>query len=147
MADRIVVMRSGVIEQVGTPLELYDSPANLFVADFIGSPAMNIFEGAVTPDGFRSSAGLLPLPSAAVGAQQYGVRPEDIHFAASGLDAVVKVIEPTGPETLVILQLGNRPVSVALRERMDLTPGDHVKLAFNRDKVHLFDQNGERVAG
>jgi multiple sugar transport system ATP-binding protein len=87
MADRIVVMQDGRVEQVGAPLELYDRPANLFVATFIGSPAMNLIEGRITGEGFVTTSGLtLPLASAPAGSQGqpalYGIRPE--HFSLGG---------------------------------------------------------------
>src|SRR5271163_3720624 len=110
MADRIVVLRDGVVEQIGAPLELYDRPANLFVAGFIGSPAMNLLHGTIRLNGsptFVIDGGVsLPLASAPVGSDGrpaiYGIRPE--HLVLSGTDgmpAEVSVLEPTGQETQV----------------------------------------------
>src|SRR5579884_3283192 len=111
MADRIVVMHGGIVEQIGAPLELYDQPTNLFVAGFIGSPAMNMLPGRIEADGFHAEAGgLWPLPggmNAATGRRAvYGIRPEHFRLAEDGLPAVVHVVEPTGSETQVIAHAG-----------------------------------------
>jgi multiple sugar transport system ATP-binding protein len=126
MADRIVVMQDGRVEQVGAPLELYDRPANLFVATFIGSPAMNLIEGQITGEGFGTASGLnLPLSSAPAGeageAALYGIRPE--HFALStagegGLPVEVVVVEPTGSETQVVASLAGQSLTAVFRERI-----------------------------
>ena len=104
MADRIVVMQGGRVEQIGTPLDLYDRPANRFVAGFIGSPAMNFIEGAVEAGGFRDRAGSLwPLPPGdlRLGTAVYGIRPEHLQLVADGIPMRVGVLEPTGSETQV----------------------------------------------
>ena len=113
MADRIVVMQNGVIEQIGTPLELYDSPKNLFVAGFIGSPAMNFVKGAVHRNGALTVASgdiRLPVPDghALPEGQEvvFGVRPEHLELADEGIPAEVGVIEPTGSETMVFMKVG-----------------------------------------
>ena len=132
MADRIVVMNEGLIEQAGSPLELYDRPANIFVAGFIGSPAMNLIKGAIRGNGkpsFVTDGGIeLPLakaPAAADGrAAIYGIRPE--HFslaAASAVKAEVSVIEPTGSETQVFARLGGQKIVGVFRERIEVRPG------------------------
>src|SRR5438128_12132322 len=110
MADKIVILRDGVIEQEGTPLEVYDYPANLFVAEFIGSPAMNMLKGEVTDKGVRMATGaLLPLPLVhkATLSQQvvYGIRPEHLNVGGS-IKAKVAVTEPTGPEIHIYAELG-----------------------------------------
>jgi multiple sugar transport system ATP-binding protein len=144
MADRIVVLKDGVIEQVGAPLELYDRPCNAFVAGFIGSPAMNFIPGHVlTDDGLR-----LPLPADGTrhGARQgdqviYGTRPE--HFIlddAHGLAADVIVVEPTGSETQIAARLGDgHNVIAAFRDRIFARPGDQLSLRPQAGKAHLFD--------
>src|SRR5262249_28171509 len=113
MADKIVVMNMGNVEQIGSPLELYDRPVNLFVAGFIGSPAMNFFEGTVAADGFHSTGGFrLPISSAPAGSQGrpviYGLRPEHIALDPSGVPVTVKVVEPTGSETQVFADAGGQ---------------------------------------
>ncbi len=161
MADRIVVMRDGVVEQMGEALELYDRPRNVFVAGFIGSPAMNFVPGRVeSPDGgapvLRTPEGLvLALPEAArrwAGQDcTYGVRPEDIALGSGGgageASAVVRSIEPTGPETHVVLGIGETlRLNCVLRERTQARVDDRIGFAPDVRKVHLFDtQSGLRL--
>ncbi len=145
MADRIVVLKDGVVEQAGAPLALYDRPDNAFVAGFIGSPAMNFLRGRVQRDGVLTDDGVrLPLarpPEAAQGQEVlYGVRPE--HFdvdAARGVAAEVIVVEPTGSETQIAARLAGQDVVAAFRERIDARPGARLALAPRADRVHLFD--------
>jgi len=154
MADRIVVMRDGVVEQVGPPLELYDRPTTLFVAGFIGSPSMNLLKGAVrTDDGklaFVTEAGVeLPLKWAPKGIDGlpciYGVRPEHLAIG-DGFRAKISVVEPTGSETQVFAKLGDQPIVGVFRDRISAQPGDNLPLSPNLDAVHLFDaQNGRRL--
>src|SRR5688500_15389922 len=106
MADRIVVMHDGIVEQVGAPLELYDRPANLFVAAFIGSPSMNLLKGTITAGGFETEGGTIwPIgshPADSNGkAAVFGIRPEHIQLDSNGLEAEVVVVEPMGSETQV----------------------------------------------
>jgi multiple sugar transport system ATP-binding protein len=155
MADRIVVMRDGVVEQSGEPLELYDKPANLFVAGFIGSPAMNLFRGTVRIDGkpsfFTEDGIALPLASAPGYTDGrpcvYGVRPE--HLTLGGGDDVkaeVSVIEPTGSETQVFGKLGEQKIVGVFRERVSAEPGEILSLRPRLESVHLFDaQTGMRL--
>ena len=151
MADRIVVMRDGVVEQVGPPLELYDRPANMFVAGFLGSPAMNFLEARVGPDG-RSAAldagFLLPLPSPLDGGQgiTLGIRPEHVGVDAAGMPATVKVVEPTGSETHLVADLAGQNVTAVIRERYAARPGETIGLSFAQERIHVFDtQTGARV--
>ncbi|MGH7190778.1 MAG: ABC transporter ATP-binding protein [Acetobacteraceae bacterium] len=145
MADKIVVMRGGYVEQIGDPLTLYDRPSNLFVAGFIGSPAMNLIPGTVQPDGFRAESGTLwPLPRKLVDrfagrSVTYGVRPEHLALADNGLDLEVRVIEPTGSETQVIGQVSGQPVVSVLRERIAARPGETIRVSVDPANVHLFD--------
>ncbi|WP_038210760.1 ABC transporter ATP-binding protein [Xenophilus azovorans] len=159
MADRIVVLKDGHVEQVGTPLDLYDRPRNAFVAGFIGSPAMNFIPGRLAlADGARvvlTDDGLalpLPQPPAAPEGTRvlYGARPE--HFAldgGEGLPAEVVVVEPTGAETQVALRLGHaggQPIVAAFRERLALRPGERLSLRPQAAHAHLFDaDSGARL--
>jgi multiple sugar transport system ATP-binding protein len=157
MADRIVVMNAGRIEQVGAPLDVYDRPANVFVAQFIGSPAMNFLDGvvigagadrAVEGPGFRLT---LPRRSAAPlgGAVRIGIRPEDLVIggAGGGLDARVLLTEPLGREVLIHAEVGDRPVSIWVNGRDEPEPGLRLDLAVVPDKLHLFDpRDGTRIA-
>ncbi|PDT50230.1 sugar ABC transporter ATP-binding protein [Sinorhizobium fredii] len=148
MADRIVVMRGGNVEQIGKPLELYDRPANTFVATFIGSPAMNLFEGSIADGGFVTRDGVfLPMPDGYRGAAAavYGIRPEHLAIAESGVPATVVVVEPTGSETHVLVKLGPSDANLVLRDRIDLEPGQPVRVAPDLAKLHLFSAKGMRV--
>ncbi|KKB12561.1 sugar ABC transporter ATP-binding protein [Devosia geojensis] len=146
MADTIVVMRDGVIEQSGSPLELYDRPRNLFVAEFIGSPSMNFLKGTsgshgfLTDDGVEVYSGVLPA-----GTTTFGIRPEDMVLDPNGLDVEVVVVEPTGPETHVIGRLGKSPVAVVIRERIEIKSGERIRLLPNPSRAHFFDANGTRL--
>jgi multiple sugar transport system ATP-binding protein len=120
MADKIVVMREGRIEQAGPPLEVYDHPRNLFVAEFLGSPTMNLIAGTLQGnDASRhvvtNGGAMLPLPGNMPGREgqpvYYGIRPD--HLAISnkgGLDAIIEVVEPTGADTLVFASIGDQKI-------------------------------------
>ncbi|MBX5272695.1 sn-glycerol-3-phosphate ABC transporter ATP-binding protein UgpC [Rhizobium sp. NLR17b] len=155
MADKIVVMNAGRVEQIGAPLELYDQPENLFVAGFIGSPAMNLLEGVVDGDQtkiVRTADGLeLPIPPGVqVSRGQrvfYGLRPEDFTLSeGKGIKAIVEVIEPTGSETQVLTTAAGSQIVATFRERVALEPGVTVNLVPALEKVHLFDgTSGDRI--
>jgi multiple sugar transport system ATP-binding protein len=151
MADKIVVMRDGHIAQMGAPLDLYDRPANTFVAGFIGSPAMNLVTGTVTDDGHLAAGDLrLPLPQRdgiAPGRKiTYGLRPEHLTLVSEGIAADVAVIEPTGSETHLILRTGGHELVAVSRDRVGLRPGDRAHLRPTLAQVHLFDgQTGDRI--
>ncbi|HVG47077.1 MAG TPA: sn-glycerol-3-phosphate ABC transporter ATP-binding protein UgpC [Rubellimicrobium sp.] len=150
MADRIVVMRDGHIAQAGSPLDLYDRPANTFVAGFIGSPAMNLIEG-VGQGGFVDIGGMrMPAPAAEGRRVVYGLRPEHFELGGSherpGAEAVVKVVEPTGSETHLVADLGGHEVVAISRDRIGVKPGDRIRLQANPNQAHLFDAGtGERI--
>ncbi|NTJ61747.1 sn-glycerol-3-phosphate ABC transporter ATP-binding protein UgpC [Agrobacterium rhizogenes] len=147
MADRIVVMRDGYVEQIGSPLELYDRPANLFVAGFIGSPGMNLIRGKISSTGpleFVADGGArLPLPAGLDvprGAEiVYGIRPENIAIGEGGIDAEVVVVEPTGAETLIVSRIGSDDLVIALRERVSTRAGGRLALIPDLGRLHLFD--------
>jgi multiple sugar transport system ATP-binding protein len=153
MADKIVVMNSGLVEQIGAPLDLYDRPENLFVAGFIGSPAMNFLNGIVRANGaaqFDGPAGLrvtLAAPSAWDGrAVTCGIRPEHLALADDGAEAEIQVIEPTGSEIQVVAKLGDEEVIAVFRERHQFKPGDKIRLKPDPRFVHLFDAGtGQRL--
>jgi multiple sugar transport system ATP-binding protein len=158
MADRIVVMHDGLIEQIGTPLELFDRPANLFVAQFIGSPAMNVLAGQLRHDRGGVAVEALglrwPLPPGLAGrdglAVMYGVRPGDLQLADDGIPARVVVVEPTGAETELLLQVGvgdaTQQLILVMHGRTDAQPGQTVHLAIDGAKAHAFDaQSGQRL--
>ena len=153
MADKIVVMRDGVIEQTGDPLTLYDRPANTFVAGFIGSPAMNIIPGVVGDAGqvaFADGA-VPPLPARARAEPGpeglYGVRPEHCALGTSGLPVDVVVVEPTGADTQLYCRFGGQEVTATIRDRTDCRPGDRIRLAPDLARAHVFDAaSGIRLA-
>ena len=154
MADKIVVMHDGIVEQIGTPLELYDKPDNQFVAGFIGSPAMNFLHGKVKANGsagFEGPNGVkLPLGTAPANSDGrpavYGIRPEHFTIADDGADAEIVVVEPTGSETQVFAKLGGEEIVAVFRERHKFEPGDKVRLKPDPSLVHLFDEaTGKRL--
>jgi multiple sugar transport system ATP-binding protein len=153
MADKIVVMNAGNVEQTGAPLELYDRPNNLFVAGFIGSPAMNFLKGRVEGGAFRAADGMvLPLPERGNGSEGrpivYGVRPEHFQLSADGQPAKVHVIEPTGSETQVMADFAGGSILCAFRERVSARPGETIHITPDPTLVHLFDaESGQRVVG
>jgi len=154
MADKIVVMHDGLVEQIGAPLELYDRPDNLFVAGFIGSPAMNFLKGTIRHNGsagFDGPGGArLPLTAAPAGADGrpaiYGVRPEHFAIADDGAETEIQVVEPTGSEIQVVARLGGEDVIAVFRERHQFKPGDRIRLKPDPRFVHLFDEpTGKRL--
>ncbi|MBW9065913.1 sn-glycerol-3-phosphate ABC transporter ATP-binding protein UgpC [Rhizobium herbae] len=147
MADKIVVMRNGRIEQIGKPLELFDRPANTFVASFIGSPSMNLFEGTIDSGRLILDGADLPLPAGHeyAATKTYGIRPEHFSIRDGGVPATIVVVEPTGSETHVNAKLGSAHVTLLLRERVELQPGQEISIAPDLSKVHLFDKDGLRL--
>ncbi|WP_421404764.1 ABC transporter ATP-binding protein [Agrobacterium fabrum] len=148
MADKIVVMRAGRIEQIGKPLDLYDRPHNTFVATFIGSPSMNLFEGDVRDGHFQIDGGIsLPLPEHAgrAGVRTYGIRPEDLDLAETGIQATVLTVEPTGAETHLSVRIGTQTAAIVLHRRLDIRPDQTVHLSPMSEKIHLFSAEGIRM--
>ncbi len=153
MADQIVVMHDGRIEQTGSPLDLYDRPANRFVAGFIGSPAMNFIDGTQKDGALVAGNGArLPLQGAAAAndgrAMVYGIRPEhlDIADGSEGFEAEVVVIEPTGSETQLFARLGQQEIVAVFRERHEFAPGQKIRLKPRAPVAHLFDaSSGQRI--
>ena len=157
MGDQIVVMRDGRIEQTGSPLELYDRPANTFVAGFIGSPAMNFLPGTLRRAGGQASVQLadgtaLPAPAGtAVDDGQpviFGTRPEHLSLGSGGgIPTQVVVVEPTGADTFVSCRHQGSELSVVFRERHAFAPGSTIHLQPDLSRAHLFDaQSGRRLA-
>ncbi len=156
LADRIVVMHDGIIEQIGTPLELFDRPGNLFVAQFIGSPSMNVFEGKLrSVDGNVAVQALgthWPVERVSQGRDgqdvSYGIRPGDISISNSGqgIEAKVIVVEPTGAETELLLEVGGTQIVTVMHGRTDAKPDDIVRLSIDANKAHIFEaQTGKRL--
>ncbi|MDH3714438.1 MAG: sn-glycerol-3-phosphate ABC transporter ATP-binding protein UgpC [Gammaproteobacteria bacterium] len=153
LADKIAVMQDGRIEQVGTPLEVFAHPDNVFVATFIGSPAMNLIPGTMQRDGnfgVEAYGHRLPVGSdSSVGDGQpvlYGIRPEHFDLVDEGIPARVSVVEPTGSETLVFLRFGETDLIAIFHDWHDFEPGQIVHLGPRPDKAHLFDSTtGARI--
>ena len=147
MADRIVVMRDGLIVQSGEPLDLYDSPANTFIAGFIGSPAMNFLEGGISGSSFVTDEGLrLPFDGPARGDRAdtvYGIRPEHLRLAGSdepsAFTIVAEVVEPTGSDTHVVARVGRQSLVATFRERVPVKPGDVLRVMPQPGAARLFD--------
>jgi multiple sugar transport system ATP-binding protein len=144
-------MHDGIVEQMGAPLELYDRPANLFVAGFIGSPAMNFIRGRLEGGGFVTEGGIrLPVGTAPAGSDGrpvvYGIRPEHFALSASGVPMEVVVVEPTGSETQVVLRAGGQDLVCVFRERITAKPGETIHVQPDPALIHLFDQEkGQRL--
>ncbi|TWG92465.1 carbohydrate ABC transporter ATP-binding protein (CUT1 family) [Mesorhizobium sp. J18] len=155
MADKIVVMHDGIVEQIGAPLELYDRPDNLFVAGFIGSPAMNMLPGKLDPNDparFLTKDGVaLPVTPPGEDARGrdlvYGVRPEAIALGGP-IEVKIVVVEPTGSESQVVGMLGSTEITCVFRERISAAPDQAMNVSIDPAAVHLFDaKTGMRLAG
>jgi len=160
MGDRIVVMRDGLIQQIGSPLELYDTPANKFVAGFIGSPAMNFFDAKLISEGDAISlqAGEVRIDLPAQISQQLvnynqqqiavGLRPEDLtvsaeHAPGKTIQATVEVVEPVGNETYVALNAGSFSLIAAVGRKTQIKTHSNIVLAPSMENLHLFDIESE----
>lgn len=162
MADRIIIMNHGVIQQVGSPKEVYDSPVNVFVGSFIGSPAMNFFDVKLENGRISNAHGLdVPVNSAdlkhliAAGYDGkeliFGIRPEDIHnepvamdaYGEAGVTADIVVSEMTGAETILYSTIGDTEFVARVDTRGDYRPETSIDLAFNMTKGHYFDKETE----
>jgi multiple sugar transport system ATP-binding protein len=155
LADRIVAMHGGVIQQVGSPLDLYDRPANLFVAGFMGSPAMNLIEGVFERDASGTRIRLpngvaIPVadrPSLACGAAvTLGIRPEHVTIGeGEGMPATVALVEPTGFGIIVHAMLDGIDVKVFTQDRAVMNSGSDIRIGFPETRMHVFNADGERV--
>ncbi|RIW30911.1 sn-glycerol-3-phosphate ABC transporter ATP-binding protein UgpC [Bacillus salacetis] len=161
MASRIVVMKDGLIQQVGSPKEVYDKPENVFVGGFIGSPAMNFFRGTLQEGKFTFGEVVVDVPEGKMKAlreQGYigkdiilGVRPEDIHdepvfidsSQGSKIKAKIEVSELTGAETMLYSRLGDQDFVARVDSRSDVQAGETIDLAFDMNKTHFFDAETE----
>jgi multiple sugar transport system ATP-binding protein len=155
MADRIVVMHDGIVEQIGTPLELYDHPANTFIAGFIGSPAMNFVPGTLRSEGgglvLEAKGGRLALPAGCKGRDgqkvTFGIRPEHLAMSVSGpdvFDAEVEVVEPTGADTHVVANVFGQQIQAIFTERHNFAPGARIALKPRPEAIHVFDAESGR---
>jgi ABC-type sugar transport system ATPase subunit len=161
LADRIVVLKDGRIEQVGTPMELYKHPGNLFVAQFIGSPAMNIVAGSIDRAGETSlvshvgghkTSVPVATPAEAQGkAVSFGVRPEDLYVATGDdylFEGLVDYVEQLGEVQLVYVDIGraDQPLVAKLPGNVEVKRGAKIRLAASPDELHIFDSEGHSFA-
>ena len=156
LGDRIAVMRDGLVQQFGTPDDIYSRPATRFVAEFIGSPAMNIIDSQRAADGLSSQGVPLLLNDAQRGALQstngagisYGLRPESLSFAEQGLAGTISMLEPTGPETYAMVDTAVGKLTARVAGKVHQHVGDSVHLRWQPEDAHLFDAKSEqRVVG
>src|SRR2546422_1958352 len=149
MADRIAVMNEGRIEQLGAPLDLYDRPANLFVAQFIGSPAMNVFDGILKNGSVEALGARWPAPQNRGSdgqAVKYGIRPEHLVLGRDGVPAEVVVVEPMGHETELLVRINDIDLIVVMHGRSAHAPGERIFVAPQAANAHLFDAaSGRRL--
>jgi ABC-type sugar transport system ATPase subunit len=161
LADRIVVMRSGEVEQVGSPMDIYSDPVSYFVADFFGSPSMNLVAGEVVHEGggvrFKAVRFDVALPdrfkAVRVGAATLGIRPEHVGVARDGDGGIsfpVRLVEPLGRDTLLYFDDGSDRAFVAISEGLamaDVKSGAQIALTFDPRRLYLFGPDGRRLGG
>jgi multiple sugar transport system ATP-binding protein len=147
LADRIVIMSKGAIQQVGTPDEIYSDPANTFVAGFIGSPPMNLIEGTARDGRFTAAGISVPCPAFVHGKVTLGVRPEDCRVGGDHMQGQVYGVEPTGDVTYLTVLAGTKKVEVkATRDyRSDIDVA--IGIAFDPAHLYFFDEGGQRIRG
>ncbi len=149
MADKIVALNGGKVEQVGAPLTLYNDPANLFVAGFIGSPEINLIPATVGQGAAMTASGVaLPLTNPLRPGTEivYGIRPQHITLATDGVPGRISLVEPTGEDQELVVDMGGEDISVVVHGGRLLSAGQDVKLSIDIDKVLLFDRaTGERM--
>jgi multiple sugar transport system ATP-binding protein len=151
LGDRIVVMKAGEVQQIDTPMRLYDKPANVFVAGFLGSPAMNFFEGRVDGSHIAIGSTVLPVRSGAAIASEVlvGVRPEDLVLAPNGagaIEATLEVVEPVGNEIFLNLRYEDRAIVMRVPPQELPDTGSPLRIAIKPERVHLFDaKTGRRI--
>ncbi|MEL4013573.1 ABC transporter ATP-binding protein [Dryocola clanedunensis] len=159
MATRIVIMKEGIIQQVGAPKTVYNHPANMFVAGFIGSPSMNFIRGTLDNGYFVTETLKLAVPAekyAAINAERYlhkpiilGIRPEDISSAQQkqGVDAYISVAELTGAEFMLYVTVGGHELTVRANSDVDYRAAQNIKITFDMNKSHFFDAETEIALG
>lgn len=155
MADRIVIMRDGHIQQIGTPTEVYGKPGNTFVARFIGSPSMNLLSGTIGAGGIDLDGigrTLLPMTAGLTDGLRVmlGARPDDLRLVPPrpeglNLKGVVAVVEPLGPDTLVYLDVAGQQVVTKAEARRELRVGETVEVAAAAGDLHFFDETTGRA--
>lgn len=155
MADLVAVMRDGELQQLAPPAEVYDRPANRFVATFVGNPPMNVLQASVDESGLRVSGSIIPIEERLKGEcragniSEIGIRPEDMRLVAPGttpcLNGQIYVVEPMGNETLVDVQLGNERITVRAARGFRAPVGAPASVAFEPDDACFFNGAGSSV--
>lgn len=145
LADRIVIMNRGIIQQVGTPDEIYSDPANTFVAGFIGSPPMNLLEGEAKNGMFRSEGVAVPCPGNVTGRVTLGIRPEDCTVGGEHLQGLVYGVEPTGDTTYLTVQTGKRAVEIKAARDFRAAIDTPITIGFDLSRLYFFAESGDRI--
>ena len=148
LGSRIAVMKDGLLQQLGTPDDIYSRPVNTYVASFIGSPTMNMVQGqAAGPAGFEIAGACLPLAAPMAGPAQLGLRPEHIALADDApWRGEVSIVEPTGADTFVVVKTAAGDVTVRTSAQARVSPGDQVGLQASGDHASWFDvRSGQRL--
>jgi len=153
MADKIVVMNEGLVEQIGSPLELYDKPVNIFVAGFIGSPSMNMLNASINSNSINlGNAGSIPIIRKTISENNsdviLGIRPSHMNISKNGegLKFQIDVVEPTGADSLIYGKINDTECCVQTSERLNLKSGEIIHILPNEDNLHFFDnQSNERI--
>jgi multiple sugar transport system ATP-binding protein len=145
LADRIVIMNRGVIQQVGTPDEIYSDPANTFVAGFIGSPPMNLLDGEAREGIFRSEGVTVPCPENVSGRVTLGIRPEDCTVGGAHLQGLVYGVEPTGDTTYLTVQTGKRAVEIKAARDFRAAIDTSITIGFDLSRLYFFSETGDRI--
>ena len=155
LADRIAIMKDGIIQQLASPAEIYSRPANLYVADFIGSPAMNLLKGRIEGQSFKSGDMAIPLSNydfsrKTEGDAWFGIRPEHVtvgdEAAATGetFDVKAEVVDPLGSDTLVMTRLGGERFWLRMSGQSHVRVGDTLPIGLTAGSASLFDAKDER---
>jgi multiple sugar transport system ATP-binding protein len=161
MSDRITVLENGIKQQVGTPEEIYDKPENTFVAGFLGSPSINLFDCSYSDNNGTSilDTGMFKIDVSVMrniiekkksgNELILGVRPEDTTISnkksSETVESEVYLTEPLGSEIILIMKLGDNLVNAKAEAKTSIRPGDKVNLGFNKDKIHIFNKSGENI--
>ena len=155
LADRIAIMKDGLIQQLASPAEIYSRPANLYVADFIGSPAMNLMKGRIEGDHFKTAELSIPLAGyeftrRTEGDAWFGIRPEHVTFgeqsvqSAVRVEATAEVVDPLGSDTLVMTRLGGERFWLRISGQSHVRQGDTLQIGISAGSASLFDAKDER---
>jgi multiple sugar transport system ATP-binding protein len=145
LADRIVIMNKGAIQQVGTPDEIYSDPANTFVASFIGNPPMNLIDGVAKDGMFTASGVTAPCPDHLNGQVTLGIRPEDCRVGGDNIRGEVYGVEPTGDVTYLTITAGTKQVEIKADRLFRADIDTPIAIGFDVSRIYFFDQSGQRI--